>query len=365
MLSQSDLSLLTALAATEEEHVPLQELADHLDWSESHTARVVGRLESRDYLTTRRDGRRKCVALVYVHPVEAFVDLAREFDHVDFPDLIAGSALRILYYLDSDRTATELAELTELARATVYRRLDRLQSVGIVRKNHSRFALTDGFAPLVDFARAVATHEHRIEVRTRGVEPPLIWETADEYLFSCQSELTDELFHETGPGIFEQHGVPLLTRNRNHYIRSERLTRVTPAELVCHTLLIDDSARHRSYCLLLIAEHDLEQSTLVDVAAHYDRESELDLCDLVTQLCAYLSSGGDDTAMQLPGWDEFETMATEYGIYPGDVRTNPIYTNRDDEDNVSEALEGVTEGITDISEGRTADGEDLDEALDL
>jgi DNA-binding MarR family transcriptional regulator len=314
VLFQTELSLLSALATIDEEHVSLQKIADHLDWSESHTARVVGRLESRDYLTTRRDGRRKRVALVYVRPVEGFVDLAREFDHVDFPDLIAGSALRLLYYLDSDRTATELAELTGLARATIYRRLDRLQTVGIVRKNHSRFALTDGFAPLADFARAVATHEHRMEVRTRGVEPQLVWETADEYLFSCQSELTDALFHETGPGIFEQYGIPLLTRNRNHYIRSERLTRVTPAELVCHTLLIDDGARYRSYCLLLIAEHDLERSTLVDVAEHYDREAAIDLCDIVRQLCVYISSGGEVTTTQLPAWEAFETRATEYDI---------------------------------------------------
>lgn len=314
MLSQADLSLLSALVTLEEEYVQLQELADHLDWSESHTARVVARLESRGYLTTQQEGRRKRVALVYVRPVEAFVDLAREFDHVDFPDLIAGSALRILYYLDTDRTATELAELTGLARATVYRRLDRLQTVGIVRKDHSRFALTRDFTRLVDFARAVATHEHRMEVRTHGVEPRLIWETADEFLFSCRSELTDELFHETGPPLFEQHGVPLLTRTRHHYIRSERLTGVTPAELVCHTLLIDDGARHRSYCLLLIAEHDLTQSALEDVAEHYDQEAEIDLCEIVRHLCAYISSGGEVTKTKLPDWSEFETMTTEYDI---------------------------------------------------
>jgi len=315
VLSQTELSLLSSLATIDEEHVPLQKIADHLDWSESHTARVVARLESRGYLTTRQEGRRKRVALVYVRPVEAFVDLAREFGHVDFPDLIAGSALRILYYLDTDRTATELAELTGVARATVYRRLDQLQTVGIVRKNHSRFALTKDFTRLVDFARAVATHEHRTEARTRGVEPHLIWETADEYLFSCQSELIDGLFHETGPAIFEQYGIPLLTRNRNHYIRSERLTRVMPAELVCHTLLIDDGARYRSYCLLLIAKHDLEQSTLVDVAEHYNREAAIDLCDIVRQLCVYITSGGDVTTTQLPDWKEFETMATEYDIH--------------------------------------------------
>ena len=41
------------------------------------------------------------------------------------------------------------------------------------------------------------------------------------------------------------------------------------------------------------------------------------------------------------------------------------YTDRDDEEDAPEVPEGVLEGIADISEGRTADGEDLDEALDL
>ena len=47
------------------------------------------------------------------------------------------------------------------------------------------------------------------------------------------------------------------------------------------------------------------------------------------------------------------------------VQMNSTRRNRDDEGDVSEVLEGVTEGITDISEGRTADGEELDEALGL
>lgn len=314
MLSSSELRILSELASLGRERVPIRKLADRLGWSGDHTARIVSELESRGYVTAERtDGRRR-VALAFVRPVEEFVDLAREFAHVDFADLVAGSALRILYYLDTDRTATELAELAGLSRSTVYRRLDRLRNVGIVRKDHSRYALTPDFTGLAGFARAVATHEHRVEVRAHGVEPRLLWASLDEYLFECRADLSAEAFHETGPAVFERHGVALLTRDRNYYIRSERIEEVTPAELVCHTLLVDDDTRYRSYCLLLIARHDLDEESLEDVAAHYDRETEQDLQGTVEQLCAYLRSGGEVTAPALPAWTEFKSMAVEYGI---------------------------------------------------
>ncbi len=314
MLSHSDIRTLSELAYLEQERVSIRALADRLDWSGDHTARIVSDLESRGYVTAERVGGQKQVALAFVRPVEEFVDLAREFAHVDFADLIAGSALRILYYLETDRTATELAELTGLSRSTVYRRLDRLQNVGIVYKDHSRYALTPDFTGLAGFARAVATHEHRMEVRAHGVEPRLVWESLDEYLFECRTDLSAEAFHETGPAVFERYGVALLTRDRNYYIRSERIEEVTPAELVCHTLLIDDDTRYRSYCLLLIAKHDLDEESLQDVAAHYDREAEQDLRRTVEQLCAYLRSSGEVAAPALPAWTEFKSLAAEYGI---------------------------------------------------
>jgi len=40
------------------------------------------------------------------------------------------------------------------------------------------------------------------------------------------------------------------------------------------------------------------------------------------------------------------------------------HTDDDDEEDTPEVPEGVIQGIADISEGRTADGENLDEALD-
>ena len=84
---------------------------------------------------------------------------------------------------------------------------------------------------------------HRLEAEeyTSGVN--IIWERHDEYLFACESTVDADAFHETGLPAFEQFGVPLLTKQRQYYIRSDRLAGISPPELISHTLLIDNEVR--------------------------------------------------------------------------------------------------------------------------
>ena len=56
----------------------------------------------------------------------------------------------------------------------------------------------------------------------------------------------------------------------------KELDEVSPAELCCHTLLIDDGSRHRSYCLLLLSHVDVDEADLRAQAAKYGLEDEID-----------------------------------------------------------------------------------------
>ncbi len=78
----------------------------------------------------------------------------------------------------------------------------------------------------------------------------------------------------------------LLTRNR-YYHYSEDLKAVSPAELCCYTLLIDDDTRHRSYCLLLLRHVDVDEGELRDQAAKYGLKDEIDA------LLQFLGARGD------------------------------------------------------------------------
>ncbi|QSG08834.1 winged helix-turn-helix domain-containing protein [Halapricum desulfuricans] len=233
---------------------------------------------------------------------------------MDFPQLIAGSGLQILYYLDHSRTATEIAEHSTVSRATVYRRLDDLQQVGIVGKSTSQYQLNDPFRTLSSIARGLYHHRHRREAQRHTGKISIHWETHDEYLFTCDGDIEADGFHLTGPARFEAFDVPLLTREQRQYIRSDRLADVTPADLICHTLLVDDGPRYRTYCLLLMEKQAVEPSALQDRAAHYQPEAALDVRAVVDELLEYLETDGEVTTDQLPEWEEFKRTAAEYDI---------------------------------------------------
>lgn len=311
---ESQLELISYLVGEPGEGATISELAEGIGWSDGHVSRVVSELDANGYVRTKRDGRQKLVTLSEIEPMERLESLVLEHNHVDFPPLIAGSGLVLLYYLDEPRTATVLSEMSGVSRATVYKRLNTLQRVGIVGKSESQYRLNEPFSSLSGIARGLAHHEHRREAEryTSGVN--IRWETHDEYLFACDTEFVAEQFHETGPGLFAEFDIPLLTRQRRHYLRSSRTTNVSAADLVCHTLLIDDGARYRTYSLLLIQAERVGRDSLRDAAEHYSPAAGVNLRAIVDELIAYLETEGEVTADQLPSWQEFKNTAADYEI---------------------------------------------------
>lgn len=314
MLEKSHFQLLSYLIEGDESEMGISTLADQLDWSAGHTSRIVSELEAYGYVQTKQSGRQKLVSPTDIEPIEQLEGLLAEYRHMDLPNLIAGAGLLVLYYLDQGRTATELAELSDVSQATVYRRLDDFQRVGVVGKSKSRYRLNDPFAVLAPIARGLLHQKHRHEAQRHASGLNFFWETHDEYLFACDSDVTADRFYLTGPALFEAFDVPLLTRDRRHYFRTDRLSEITPAELVCHTLLIDDGPRYRTYCLLLIQHQDIERTELRERAEHYLPEATIDLRALVDELIEYLETDGNTTTKQLPEWEDFKQTARDYEI---------------------------------------------------
>lgn len=314
MIGKSQLQLLSHLIDKSIQEVPISMLADRLGWSPGHTSRIVSELEAKGCIRTREAGRQKLVLLAEVEPVEQLENLITEYSHVDFPQLIAGSGLQLLYYLDRSRTATELTEMSGVSRATVYRRLDGLQRVGIVGKSDSHYQINEPFSTLSSIARGMAHQEHRHEAERYVDSANILWENHKEYLFACDDQISTDAFHQTGPSLFVEFDIPLLTRSREHYLRSDRITSISPAELVCHTLLIDDTSRYRTYCLLLIRKESIGRAALSECAEHYDPEADINLVKIIEELVEYLETEGSVTSDLLPSWEDFKSTAADYEI---------------------------------------------------
>lgn len=284
----------------------ISQLSEESEQARPHVSETVGELSAKNLVRTHRDGKYKIVEAEQITPIQIFRDVVRQNPHVDFSELLHGKALRVLYYLDSPTTVSEIAEKTEEHRNTVHRIVKRFQNRGMVAKDAGTYVLNDDFTDLCRFSRALSSHLHI--VRTPIAAGTILWETPDEFLVQAEATVEDPDFFLTGPSKLHEFGIPLVTTDRRYYFYSERLERLGPADVICHTLLIDDSARYRMYCLLLLAKSELPSPDLSDRAVHYG------VTKAVKELVQYLQDRGQGEFESMISWEEFEQTAASYGI---------------------------------------------------
>ena len=304
MLRGSELEVL----ATLERGDTIADLATRLEYSESYVSRVVSDLAEKNLLYTDRDGRRKRVTPSDAKAVELYRDLVRQYSHVDFPELLTGKALEVCYYLDRPRTVADIAARSDNYRNTVNRVLTRLRDRGMVGTDDGTYDFNGDFDRLHEFARELGHHRHRTRLEAVAPRGTILWEDHDEFLARTATELDADGFHETGLAPFAAFDLQFLLPSQRYYFYSEALESIPPADLCCHTLLIDDDTRHRSYCLLLLNRADVDPDELRERATTYGLEDEIDA------LLRYLETGGDVEDGRLPDWSEFREMAADYEV---------------------------------------------------
>lgn len=302
MLTKPELVVLSAL----DEPASVSELATAVDKSPGHVSRTVSELVEKELVTVEREGRSKLVRSVRVEPVAVYRSLVRQFPHVGFEDLLTGTTIELLYFLDEPATVGELAERTGNYRNTVHRIVKRLQNRGILRKNAGTYVLDDEFADLNRFARSLASHLH--VVNSPAPTGAILWETVDEFLVGTEAVVDDERYHLTGPHRLEEYGLPLLTTDRRHYFYSERRDALTVEDVVCHVLLVDAGARYKRYALLVLAATEYDPETLRERAGYYGVGAE------IGELLDYLETRGERAPPDVGPWNEFEQLAAEYGV---------------------------------------------------
>jgi DNA-binding transcriptional ArsR family regulator len=229
MLTEGEVRALTGLHGEQ----MVSELATNLDRSLSYTSELVERLETAGLVETRRQGKTKQIRLSDAKALELLTNLTQQYSHIDWPELLSGAALRVCYYLDTPRTATDLARHADVHRSTVHRTLAPLQHRGIVyQTDDGAYTLNDGFQQLSVLARELAHHGHRQTVEEQTDTYTLLWESLDEFLVQTPTEITEEHFIPTGPDQFQRYGLPLLARDRRYYLYSEMMSQLPTTEVV-------------------------------------------------------------------------------------------------------------------------------------
>lgn len=302
--NQAELQLLAHVRTK----TTFQELQADLDLSPSYLSELVSRTADKNLVRLDSRGRER-----HVHPsdskaVELFHALSSRHDHVDWPGLLAGKAVEVLYELDQPRTIAELADRSNNHRNTVRRILQRFQEHGIISQMDEGYALTDTFTLLHTFAKEYVHHIHHTIAAEHATNYTILWETTYAMLIQTKESINDDRFHETGPRLFTAYDLPLLATDNRYYLYTESDWTLTPDKLICHTVLIDTGPRYQTYCLLLMATTNVDPDTVRDTATRYG------VTDSVDALLTYWNTQGEERTDQQPSWDELAAVADDYGV---------------------------------------------------
>ena len=176
------------------------------------------------------------------------------------------------------------------------------------------YALSDDMEPLLAFADAFVTHEHKQRVRKHAPSAIVEWCDPKRVLVRVlRSEETDALqmaenWVITGLAEFRRFGLTFYLSGQPAFWYNST-GELSAAELVCHTLTLDTNPRRISYAMLLIEEESIEKEMLTQVATWYGLES------LVARM--YTAIGGEFESTEqtrLPSEMEYTALKTQYGV---------------------------------------------------
>jgi DNA-binding MarR family transcriptional regulator len=315
MLTKAGLSVIDALSAGRE--ATAADLATDTEYSQVHLYDVLDELVDAGLLDERRGPNNQRRVHLADHPVvEAYRALRSEFDHVEWPDVLSPATLRVCWYLDKPRRVTEIAERLDITRQGVHKALSPLKHRAMLSPSGPKYALAEDLAPLLAFARAVVRHEHRSRVRALAPSATVEWCDPKRALVRVQTAADTQALEGasdwqlTGLARFAEYGLQFFLAGEPAFWYGPD-KELTPADVLCHTLVLDRDSRRVSYAMLLIEKLDIAQETLTETAQWYGLES--------TVAAMYRSLQGESDASAespviLPSEAEFTALKEQYGV---------------------------------------------------
>jgi len=315
MLTKASLAVLDALSAGRE--ATPAELATETAYSQGHVYDVLDRLRTDGLLTETRGSKNRRLVRVSEHPViESYRALRSKLGHVDWTEILSPATLRVCWFLDEPRRATEIADRLDITRQGVHNALSPLKHRGMLSPSGPKYALTDDLSPLLAFTRAVVTHDHRSRVRDLAPSATVEWCDPKRALVRVQTSADTTALESaaawriTGLARFQEYGLQFFLAGEPAfwYAPDEDLT---PSEVVCHTLFLDSGSRRVSYSMLLIAKLALDKETLRETATWYELETAVAAMD------HWLHGESEDSPeppVVLPSESEFTALKEQYGV---------------------------------------------------
>lgn len=315
MLSTTGLEIVDVLCS--EREATVKDLAEETGHSRKQIYRVVDDLLEAGLADESRRHRNQRVVRATDDPVvEAYRHLTSKLGHVDWPELFSPATIRVCWYLDEPRRVTVIADRLGITRQAVHKALSPLKNRAMLAPSGPDYALADDLQPLRDFAQEVVTHEHRTRVRKLAASATIEWCDPKRALLRVQTSKDADALEQasewemTGLAAFHDYDLQFFLAGEPifWYAVDDPLT---PADVVCHTLVLEAGARRVSYAMLLIEQEQISEDELIETAAWYGIES---LIERIYRLLEGDYATTDDVGINVPSSREYAALKEQYGV---------------------------------------------------
>lgn len=315
MLTRAGIAVIDALSSGRD--ATPADLADETGYSQAHMYEVLDELRTAGLLDEARGPNNLRRVQLATHPViEAYRTLRSTLSHIPWAEILTPANLRVCWFLDEPRRLAEIADRLDVTRQAVHNAISPLKHRAMLAPAGPEYALHDELSPLLAFAEAVVTAEHRSRTRTIAPSATVEWCDPKRALVRIQTAAdTDALqrasaWRRTGLAKYGDYGLQffLASEPAFWYAPDEELD---PADVVCHTLLLESGPRRVSYSMLVIETCDIHQETLTDLATWYDLEP------VVTAMYRALREGFEGSAevpVDLPTESAYQALKNQYGV---------------------------------------------------
>lgn len=313
MVSASGLAIVHYLA-DRPAPVTIRELAAVTGYSEKQLHRTTRELEQTGEIEVRRGTKnRKEIQPGSGRLMSGYQRLLAKSGHIDWKDTLTPQLLRVVWYLDSPRRISTVADRLHVTSDAVYHALDPITGRAMLNPSGPEYALMENIKPLHAVADAAAWHTHRVRIQDLASSTVIEWYDPVHCLARPQTPdgtdafATADDWHLTGLTAFTEYDLQFFTHEEPLFWYTQH-GRPAPADLACHTIMTDPGPRNVSYAMLLIDELEVDHDTL---RRHGDRYGISSIVDAVIDA---LVRDVWDRDPRLPGSREYEQLKEQYGI---------------------------------------------------
>lgn len=303
-MNTSSIKILKAMADGTEDQTTLQELAGVKNWQFNS---LIKDLIEQGYVIKDEN------KIKFQEGIKAIIfrDIAKRWD---IEKLLYESNEIIISYLTEPIALNAIENISGLSRATVYRSISDLESIGAIEKENDIISLNQSDEKLVLFAQTLKTERER---KHSVGDAEVLYQDASRVLKKVPKGKTSEGV-STAFSLFSDYGIEYHTVS-DYYIKQENSIKIE--DVLIHSILASKISKDKMGLIMSIVfylknKEKMDTLTLREVASLYNVE------DIWVDIEGYLRGNEIKNSELFLPWKEFVEKAELYEI-PSDKYTLP------------------------------------------